>query len=57
LFGRADNFEVGFLIFIENSKLILECHSWGIENPPEIIRETAIEIIELKLKHPNRSLK
>ena len=49
LFGRADEFEVGFLIFIEDSKLILECHSWGEENPPETVREKtiAIEIIEL----------
>lgn len=48
LFGRADNFEVGFLIFIEDSKLTLECHSWGEENPPESVREKliAIEIIE-----------
>ena len=52
LFGQADNFEVGFLIFIENSKLILECHSWGEENPPETIREKtiAIKIIELDNK-------
>ncbi len=52
LFGRADNFEVGFLIFIENSKLTLECHSWGEENPPETIREKSIsiEIIELNNK-------
>ena len=48
LFGRADNFEVGFLIFFENSKLTLECHSWGEVNPPENIRENkmTIEIIE-----------
>ena len=39
LLGRGDNFEVGFLIFIEDSKLILECHSWGNENPPESVRE------------------
>lgn len=44
LLGRADNFEVGFLVFIENSKLTLECHSWGEENPPEKIREKSIEI-------------
>jgi hypothetical protein len=52
LCGRADNIEVGFLIFIENSKLILECHSWGEENPPETIREKSIviEIIELDNK-------
>ncbi|WP_378172633.1 hypothetical protein [Aquimarina sp. SS2-1] len=52
LFGRADNFEVGFLIFIENSKLTLECHSWGNENPPETVREKliTIEIIELDNK-------
>jgi hypothetical protein len=47
LFGRADNFKVGFLLFIEASKLTLECHSWGEENPPESVREKslAIEII------------
>ena len=52
LFGRADNFEVGFLVFIENSKLTLECHSWGKENPPKTIREKtiAIEIIVLDNK-------
>jgi len=49
LLGRGDNFEVGFLIFIEDSKLILECHSWGNENPPESVREEsiALKIIEL----------
>ena len=49
LLGRAANFEVGFLIFIENSKLTLECHSWGEENPPESVRDMSIniEIIEL----------
>lgn len=44
LIGRAADFEVGFLIFIENSKLTLECHSWGEENPPETIREELISI-------------
>ncbi len=49
LFGHADNFEIGFLIFIEDSTLTLECHSWGEEKPPETIRKKtiAIEIIEL----------
>lgn len=52
IFGCADNFEVGFLIFIEDSKLTLECHSWGEENPPKTIREKsiAIKIIELDNK-------
>jgi hypothetical protein len=49
LFGRADNFEVGFLIFIENSKLILECHCWGNSNLPETIRDCPIDISDLKL--------
>jgi len=44
LFGHTDNFKIGFLIFIENSKLTLECHSWGEENPPETIREKTIAI-------------
>ena len=49
IFGRAHCFEVGFLIFIDDSKLTLECHSWGGANPPETIREKSIviEIVEL----------
>ena len=50
LMGRTNQFNVGFLVFIENSKLVLECHSWGIDNPPETIREMSIEIIKLKFK-------
>jgi len=48
LLGRENNLNVGFLILIENSKLVLECHSWGIENLPETIRKKSVEIIELK---------
>jgi hypothetical protein len=48
LYGRANSFNVGFLVFIEDCKLILECHSWGVENPPDTIREEQIEIIEFK---------
>jgi len=47
LFGRANEFNVGFIVFIENSKLVLECHSWGLENPPKNTRDKSIEIIEL----------
>lgn len=49
LVGKGSNFEVGFLIFIENSKLTLECHSWGQNNPPETIREKLITIETIEL--------
>ena len=47
LFGIANEFNVGFVVYVENSKLALECHSWGIANPPENMRDKQIEIIEL----------
>jgi len=47
LSGRANEFNVGFVIYVENSKLVLECHSWGLANPPENCRDKQIEIIEL----------
>ncbi len=45
LIGKADNFQVGFILFIENKKLVIECHSWGIENLPSTIRNQEIEIL------------
>ncbi len=27
--GEADNITCGFIIFIENRELVIECHSWG----------------------------
>ncbi len=39
LSGTAGGFSCGFVIFIENGVLTLECHAWGAEDLPGNIRE------------------
>lgn len=34
--GRAGAIEVGFVVFVENHELTLECHGWGEEVPTDI---------------------
>jgi hypothetical protein len=43
--GKIEELELGFLIYIEDNNIIIECHSWGIENPPENIRKLNVKII------------
>ena len=38
LIGSADGIECGFVVFVENNELTLECHSWGDANIPEDFR-------------------
>lgn len=46
IIGKAGNCMLGFILYLEDQSLTLECHSWGIENPPESIREEQV-IIEI----------
>jgi hypothetical protein len=48
LIGKTKGVQVGFVLFLENKTLTIECHSWGIENPPEDIRSHIIEIEKYK---------
>jgi hypothetical protein len=41
----------GFVVFLENGELTLECHSWGDVQIPESYREESVEISQ-----PNKSL-
>ena len=43
LLGRGGDVEIGFVVFIEQHALTLECHSWGDEVPTDI-REQDVEI-------------
>ena len=47
--GKKESIEVGFVLFMENNTLTLECHDWGNDNIDENIRQEnlAIEIIKL----------
>ena len=37
--GRSGNVQTGFIAFIENGELMLECHTWGEINVPENFRD------------------
>lgn len=40
--GRSGNIQSGFIVFIENGELMLECHTWGELNIPEDFREQPV---------------
>jgi hypothetical protein len=44
LTGTSGNIVCGFVIFLENGELTLECHTWGPEDVPEDFRERQVEI-------------
>jgi hypothetical protein len=44
LIGKIGEVKIGFIIYIEDNNIIIECHSWGIENPPENIRKLNVKL-------------
>ena len=42
--GKAGGVETGFVVFLENKQLTLECHSWGDDGVPESYRDEDVEI-------------
>lgn len=44
LIGRAGGLTCGFVLFLENGLLTLECHSWGEESIPMGFRDSDIEV-------------
>lgn len=42
--GENNDFQVGFILFLENKTLTIECHSWSEKNPPKGIRTMDLEI-------------
>lgn len=47
LVGRADDLECGFVVFLENRELTLECHSWGDPLPDDFrTRDVGVEKTE-----------
>jgi hypothetical protein len=43
--GKAGGIETGFVVFLENQRLMLECHSWGDDAVPESYRDEDVEIV------------
>jgi hypothetical protein len=44
LIGECGGIETGFIIFIENGELTIECHGWGDKEIPRNYRELEIQI-------------
>lgn len=44
IIGHGENSKIGFIIFIENRTMIVECHTWGEENIQSGIRDQPIMI-------------
>lgn len=45
--GRVGDIEVGFVVFVEEHELTLECHGWGDEVPADIReREVVISVAQ-----------
>ena len=42
--GESRGITAGFIVFIENHELMLECHDWGRENVPADFREQDVRI-------------
>ena len=42
--GNADEIECGFLAFITDGQITLECHSWGELEVPEDFREREVRL-------------
>lgn len=46
LVGRSGSIACGFVVFLENGQLTLECHAWGPEAMPEDFRVRRVDIEE-----------
>ncbi|MEK7724776.1 MAG: hypothetical protein AAB336_10535 [Acidobacteriota bacterium] len=46
IIGEFDDVNCGFVIFLENNELTLECHSWGEKDLPQDFRKKDIQLRE-----------
>jgi hypothetical protein len=44
--GKADQLECGFVVFLENGELLLECHGWGSDLPDDL-RTRDVRVVEV----------
>jgi hypothetical protein len=42
--GHAGELVVGFVVFLGNHELTLECHAWGADEPPAGLRDMDVTI-------------
>ena len=46
IIGECDGIETGFVVFIENGELTIECHGWDDSKIPRNYRELDIQIVK-----------
>jgi hypothetical protein len=49
--GEVPGIVVGFVVFIENGELTLECHGWGADEVPKDIREMDVQVDPARLEN------
>jgi len=42
--GHAEGIDCGFILFIEDGKLMMECHTWGAVDVPDGYREKDVRV-------------
>jgi hypothetical protein len=42
--GTAEDIQAGFLVFVENGELVLECHTWGAVELPAEFRDENVKV-------------
>lgn len=53
LMGEAGKIICGFIVFLENNELTIECHSWGEVEIPEDFRERDVKVQNFEISQKN----
>ncbi len=48
ILGKVEGIQVGFILFLENKMLTIECHGWGVIDLPKDIRSKSMQLAALK---------
>ncbi len=44
LVGRGSNVDLGFVVFLQNGEITLECHAWSADAVPKNIRDLPVVV-------------
>jgi hypothetical protein len=42
--GNAGDIQVGFVAFVQDCELVLECHTWGAIDVPSVFRDLEVKV-------------
>ncbi len=49
LLGQWGDIDSGFIVFLENNELTLECHSWGDKEIPSDYRKQPVKVVSIEI--------